>query len=155
MILLKISSPNVGLEPTTPRLRVSCSTDWASRACKWMIFDFWNSKTNNCSSDSYRREYWKKKRNHLGSSSEFKMNNHSFCRSHKIQPIICYRNYHWNCKEIRKFWFLIKKDSNRRLWNRSFQSSDERIRTRAVQHKCLHHLAGINPTPVLFLKICN
>ena len=25
-------SPNVGLEPTTPRLRVSCSTDWASRA---------------------------------------------------------------------------------------------------------------------------
>ena len=25
-------SPNVGLEPTTLRLRVSCSTDWASRA---------------------------------------------------------------------------------------------------------------------------
>ena len=25
-------SPNVGLEPTTPRLRVSCSTDWANRA---------------------------------------------------------------------------------------------------------------------------
>ena len=28
----KIKSPNVGLEPTTPRLRVSCSTDWASQA---------------------------------------------------------------------------------------------------------------------------
>ena len=28
----KIVTPNVGLEPTTPRLRVSCSTDWASRA---------------------------------------------------------------------------------------------------------------------------
>ena len=28
----KIWSPNVGLEPTTLRLRVSCSTDWASRA---------------------------------------------------------------------------------------------------------------------------
>ena len=28
-------APNVGLEPTTLRLRVSCSTDWASRAwCK-------------------------------------------------------------------------------------------------------------------------
>ena len=25
-------APNVGLEPTTLRLRVSCSTDWASRA---------------------------------------------------------------------------------------------------------------------------
>ena len=28
----KSYSPNVGLEPTTLRLRVSCSTDWASRA---------------------------------------------------------------------------------------------------------------------------
>ncbi len=28
----KKTSPNVGLEPTTLRLRVSCSTDWASRA---------------------------------------------------------------------------------------------------------------------------
>ncbi len=28
----KRRSPNVGLEPTTLRLRVSCSTDWASRA---------------------------------------------------------------------------------------------------------------------------
>ena len=28
----KTRSPNVGLEPTTLRLRVSCSTDWASRA---------------------------------------------------------------------------------------------------------------------------
>ena len=27
----KKNTPNVGLEPTTPRLRVSCSTDWASR----------------------------------------------------------------------------------------------------------------------------
>ena len=26
------SAPNVGLEPTTLRLRVSCSTDWASQA---------------------------------------------------------------------------------------------------------------------------
>ena len=26
------TTPNVGLEPTTLRLRVSCSTDWASRA---------------------------------------------------------------------------------------------------------------------------
>ena len=31
----KIWSPNVGLEPTTLRLRVSCSTDWASRAAQW------------------------------------------------------------------------------------------------------------------------
>ena len=33
-------TPNVGLEPTTLRLRVSCSTDWASRAggdmCPWL-----------------------------------------------------------------------------------------------------------------------
>ena len=29
---LKKVTPNVGLEPTTLRLRVSCSTDWASRA---------------------------------------------------------------------------------------------------------------------------
>ena len=29
---IKKWSPNVGLEPTTLRLRVSCSTDWASRA---------------------------------------------------------------------------------------------------------------------------
>ena len=27
----KVRSPNVGLEPTTLRLRVSCSTNWASR----------------------------------------------------------------------------------------------------------------------------
>src|SRR4029434_6528217 len=26
------TTPNVGLDPTTLRLRVSCSTDWASRA---------------------------------------------------------------------------------------------------------------------------
>ena len=30
--ILQNVSPNVGLEPTTLRLRVSCSTDWASRA---------------------------------------------------------------------------------------------------------------------------
>ena len=30
---VKKMAPNVGLEPTTLRLRVSCSTDWASRAC--------------------------------------------------------------------------------------------------------------------------
>ena len=31
-------APNVGLEPTTPRLRVSCSTDWASRAaCMYQV----------------------------------------------------------------------------------------------------------------------
>lgn len=30
----KRTAPNVGLEPTTLRLRVSCSTDWASRAYK-------------------------------------------------------------------------------------------------------------------------
>ena len=29
---LKKSTPNMGLEPTTLRLKVSCSTDWASRA---------------------------------------------------------------------------------------------------------------------------
>ena len=29
---MKICAPNVGLEPTTLRLRVSCSTDWASQA---------------------------------------------------------------------------------------------------------------------------
>ena len=38
-------SPNVGLEPTTPRLRVSCSTDWANRAdilvCESCLFCFW------------------------------------------------------------------------------------------------------------------
>ena len=28
----KLQTPNVGLEPTTLRLRVSCSTDWASQA---------------------------------------------------------------------------------------------------------------------------
>ena len=28
---IKRNTPNVGLEPTTPRLRGSCSTDWASR----------------------------------------------------------------------------------------------------------------------------
>ena len=39
----KLFAPNVGLEPTTLRLRVSCSTDWASRArwctgvCKFTI----------------------------------------------------------------------------------------------------------------------
>ena len=33
------SSPNVGLEPTTLRLRVSCSTDWASRA--YLLWFFW------------------------------------------------------------------------------------------------------------------
>ena len=31
-VISKKWSPNVGLEPTTLRLRVSCSTDWASRA---------------------------------------------------------------------------------------------------------------------------
>ena len=31
-------SPNVGLEPTTLRLRVSCSTDWASRAVFCYIY---------------------------------------------------------------------------------------------------------------------
>ena len=38
------SAPNVGLEPTTLRLRVSCSTDWASRAVIVMwkkIQDIW------------------------------------------------------------------------------------------------------------------
>ena len=30
----KNNAPNVGLEPTTLRLRVSCSTDWASRAAQ-------------------------------------------------------------------------------------------------------------------------
>ena len=35
----KKCSPNVGLEPTTLRLRVSCSTDWASRAyCLLLLF---------------------------------------------------------------------------------------------------------------------
>ena len=33
LLQIKWVSPNVGLEPTTLRLRVSCSTDWASRAC--------------------------------------------------------------------------------------------------------------------------
>ena len=32
VLRLKKDAPNVGLEPTTLRLRVSCSTDWASRA---------------------------------------------------------------------------------------------------------------------------
>ena len=35
----KIFAPNVGLEPTTLRLRVSCSTDWASRA-RWWVCKF-------------------------------------------------------------------------------------------------------------------
>ena len=36
-------SPNVGLEPTTLRLRVSCSTDWASRAVQlnWQKISSW------------------------------------------------------------------------------------------------------------------
>ena len=33
-------APNVGLEPTTLRLRVSCSTDWASRATRFFLI-FW------------------------------------------------------------------------------------------------------------------
>ena len=40
----KIWSPNVGLEPTTLRLRVSCSTDWASRATYWKWFNYSNLK---------------------------------------------------------------------------------------------------------------
>ena len=39
----KDSSPNVGLEPTTLRLRVSCSTDWASRAIRHLRNLFENS----------------------------------------------------------------------------------------------------------------
>ena len=39
----KMITPNVGLEPTTPRLRVSCSTDWASRAIQNNV-----STTSNC-----------------------------------------------------------------------------------------------------------
>ena len=40
LLLLKNKniSPNVGLEPTTLRLRVSCSTDWASRALVEIMF---------------------------------------------------------------------------------------------------------------------
>ena len=40
LLLLKNKniSPNVGLEPTTLRLRVSCSTDWASRALVDVMF---------------------------------------------------------------------------------------------------------------------
>ena len=48
----KKTSPNVGLEPTTLRLRVSCSTDWASRASvltfyksqekQWWPFVLWH-----------------------------------------------------------------------------------------------------------------
>ena len=33
-------APNVGLEPTTLRLRVSCSTDWASRARSVLFLHF-------------------------------------------------------------------------------------------------------------------
>ena len=33
------ASPNVGLEPTTLRLRVWCSTDWASRAVAMLILN--------------------------------------------------------------------------------------------------------------------
>ena len=40
-------APNVGLEPTTLRLRVSCSTDWASRACGKEIL-FWDLSHTNC-----------------------------------------------------------------------------------------------------------
>ena len=40
----KSYSPNVGLEPTTLRLRVSCSTDWASRAvCEVLKLVFKNA----------------------------------------------------------------------------------------------------------------
>ena len=34
---VKVVAPNVGLEPTTLRLRVSCSTDWASRAVLTLV----------------------------------------------------------------------------------------------------------------------
>ena len=43
------SAPNVGLEPTTPGLRVPCSTDWANRAdmlakgCKYIINLDWDN----------------------------------------------------------------------------------------------------------------
>ena len=35
------------------------------------------------------------------------------------------------------------------------KKQEELYRTRAVLHKCLPHLAYINPTPLLFLKIAN
>ena len=50
---IKIGTPNVGLEPTTLRLRVSCSTDWASRAIvtsKCVEYNF---------SMSAEREFWR------------------------------------------------------------------------------------------------
>ena len=37
-----LTTPNVGLEPTTLRLRVSCSTDWASRAFITRACISWN-----------------------------------------------------------------------------------------------------------------
>ena len=42
----KFCSPNVGLEPTTLRLRVSCSTDWASRAVYLLKED--SASTDTC-----------------------------------------------------------------------------------------------------------
>ena len=42
----KSYSPNVGLEPTTLRLRVSCSTDWASRADVFKEGIFLNESEN-------------------------------------------------------------------------------------------------------------
>ena len=41
----QLTAPDVGLEPTTLRLRVSCSTDWASRAYmnKWLESLMWLS----------------------------------------------------------------------------------------------------------------
>ena len=37
----KAASPNVGLDPTTLRLRVSCSTDRASRAVIHVLLKVW------------------------------------------------------------------------------------------------------------------
>ena len=47
----KSFAPNVGLEPTTLRLRVSCSTDWASRACCLDVEVSPNYSQNTCAAE--------------------------------------------------------------------------------------------------------
>ena len=56
---IKKESPNVGLEPTTLRLRASCSTDWASSAV-YLMLPVWHLVHNKCSVRSWKRWSCKK-----------------------------------------------------------------------------------------------
>ena len=56
------NAPTVGLEPTTLRFKVSCSTDWASRAAAWRAQEtisietrYWYDWWRECCQDVYPR----------------------------------------------------------------------------------------------------